>query len=165
MLGISEGGDRHPVLPMVEPDSDAMRVTDRTDHALRVLMYLAVNEGRLATTPEIAERFGISRSHLARVVWELGRAGFVETVRGKGGGLRLARPARDIAVGAVARHTERAVPLAECFPGGADRCRIASACRYRVVLGEAGEAFFAVLDRFTVDDLVKDNRELRARLR
>ena len=139
-----------------------MRLTDRTDYAFRVLMHLAANAGRLVTIAEIAERFGVSRSHLNRVAWELGRAGFVETVRGRGGGLRLARPAAEIPAGAVVRHMERSIPLAECFPGGAGRCRIAPACRFRVVLAEAEEAFFAVLDRYTVHDLVDRNRELRA---
>ncbi len=139
-----------------------MRLTDRTDYALRVLMYLAVRDEGLATVREIAERYGVSHSHLNRVVWELGRAGFVETVRGRGGGLRLARPAAAIPVGAVARHAERAIPLAECFPGGAGNCRIASCCVYRQVLADAEAAFFAVLDRYTVRDLVEGNRELLA---
>lgn len=139
-----------------------MRLTDRTDYAFRVLMHLAVNGGRLVTVREIAERFGISRNHLTRVVWELGRAGFVETVRGRGGGLGLAHPAEAISIGAVARYMERAIPLAECFPGGAGRCRIAPACQYRGVLAEAEDAFFAVLDRYTLHDLVGLNRELRS---
>jgi len=123
-------------------------------------MYLAVNGEGLATVGQIAARYRVSKSHLTRVVWELGRAGFVETVRGKGGGLRLARPAEAISVGAVARHSERSIPLAECFPGGAGGCRIASCCVYRQVLAEAEAAFFAELDRYTVGDLVDRNREL-----
>ncbi len=139
-----------------------MRLTDRTDYAFRVLMYLAVNGGGLATVPEIAKRYGVSKSHLAKVAWELGCAGFIETVRGKGGGLRLARPAETISVGAVARHIERTIPLAECFPDGAGACRIASSCIYRQVLVEAEEAFFSVLDRYSVRDLVENNPALRA---
>lgn len=139
-----------------------MRLTDRTDYAFRVLMYLAVNDKRLATIGEIAARYGISGSHLTKVVWELGRAGFVETVRGRGGGLRLARGADKIPVGAVARHMEQGIPLVECFPGGAGKCRIAPACRYRVVLAEAEAAFFAVLDRYNVHDLTNRNPELRS---
>lgn len=139
-----------------------MRLTDRTDYAFRVLMYLAVNGGRLATVDEIAGRYGISRSHLTKIAWELGRAGFVETVRGKGGGLRLARPPETIAVGGVARLMERAIPLAECFPGGAGACRIEPCCALKGILAEAEAAFFAVLDRYTVDDLVHGNRKLRA---
>ena len=139
-----------------------MKLTDRTDYAFRVLMYLAVNGGRLATVGEIAARYGISHSHLTRVVWALGRAGFVETVRGKGGGLRLARPAEAVGVGAVTRSMERSMPLAECFPGGSGNCRIETCCALKGVLAEAEAAFFAVLDRYTVDDLVHGNRELRA---
>ena len=139
-----------------------MRLTDRTDYAIRVLMYLAVRDCDLATFREIAERYGISRNRLTKVVWEFGRAGFVETVRGKGGGLRLSRSAETISVGAVARHTERSIPMAECFPSGAGACRIAPCCQYRIVLAEAQEAFFAILDRYTVHDLVHRNRELSA---
>ena len=139
-----------------------MKLTDRTDYAFRVLMYLAANGGRLATVGEIAARYGISHSHLTRVVWALGRAGFVETVRGKGGGLRLARPAEAIAVGAVARSMESGIPLAECFPGGAGGCRIETCCALKGVLAEPEAAFFAALDRYTVNDLVRGNRELRA---
>lgn len=139
-----------------------MRLTSRTDYAFRVLMYLAVSGAGLATVPEIAERYGVSKDHLAKVAWELGRAGFIETVRGRSGGLRLARSAEAISVGAVARYTERTIPLAECFPEGAGACRIASNCVYRQVLVEAREAFFTVLDRYSVRDLVEDNPVLRA---
>jgi len=141
-----------------------MRLTDRTDYALCVLMYLAVNGEGLATVDEIAEHFSISRHHVARVVWKLGRAGFVETVRGRGGGLRLARAAESISVGAVARHTEGTIPLAEYSPGDAYSLRITSRSIYREVFAQAGEAFFAVLDRYTVGDLVKGNRRFRASL-
>ncbi len=127
-------------------------------------MYLAVNREGLATVGEIAERYGVSRSHLNRVAWELGRAGFVETVRGRAGGLRLAGPAEAIPVGAVVRYIERTVPLAECFPGGRGGCRIAPCCVYRQVLAEAEAAFLAALDRYTVRDLVESNPALRARL-
>ena len=139
-----------------------MRLIDRTDYAFRVLMYLAVSGTGLATVREIAKRYGVSKNHLAKVAWELGRAGFVETVRGRSGGLRLARPAETISVGAVARHIERTIPLAECFPEGAGACRIVSSCVYRHVLVEAEEAFFAVLDRYSVRDLVEDNPALRS---
>ena len=139
-----------------------MRLTNRSDYAFRVLMYLTANGESLATIDEIAERYGISRHHLARVVLALGRARYVETVRGRGGGLRLARPAKTIALGAVARFMERGVPLAECFPGGAGKCRIVPFCTLRGVLAEAEAAFFAVLDCTSVDDLVHGNRALRA---
>ncbi len=139
-----------------------MKLTDRTDYAFRVLMYLAANGGRRATVGEIAARYGISHSHLTRVVWALGRAGFVETVRGRGGGLGLARPAEAIGVGTVARLMEAGIPLAQCFPGGAGGCRIETCCALKGILAEAEAAFFAVLDRYSVDDLVHGNAELRA---
>ncbi len=139
-----------------------MQLTEFTDYAFRVLMHLAVRGDRLATTREIAERFELSSSHLTKVVWELGRAGFVETVRGRGGGLRLARPAEAISVGAVARHTEGTILFAECTPGDAARsCRIAPCCEFKRVLTEAEEAFFTVLDRYSLNDLTDRNRDLR----
>ncbi len=121
-------------------------------------MYLAVSGAGLATVREIAKRYGVSKNRLAKVAWELGCTGFVETARGKGGGLRLARPLETISVGAVARHIERTIPLAECFPEGAGACRIVSSCVYRHVLVEAEEAFFVVLDRHSVRDLVEATR-------
>jgi len=139
-----------------------LKLADRTDYAFRVLTYLAVNGGRLATACEIAARYGISHSHLTRVVWALGRAGFVETVRGKGGGLRLARPAEAVGVGEVVRLMERGIPLAECFPGSGGGCRIKTCCALKGILAEAETAFFSVLDGYSVDDLVHGNGELRA---
>ena len=135
-----------------------MRLSKHTAYALRALAYLAIHEERLSTIREIAECCGISRSHLTRVVWQLARAGHVETVRGKNGGVRLARPPGTISLGAVVRHIESAIPLAECFPDGAGVCRIASCCRYRSILAGAEEAFFAVFDRHTVHDLVHRDR-------
>ncbi len=131
-----------------------MRLSKRVDYALRALVYLAVHEGRLSTIHEIAECYGISRSHLTKVVWQLGGAGYVETVRGKKGGVRLAHPPETISLGALVRPIERTFPPAECFPDGAGACRIVSCCRYRSILAEAEEAFFAVFDRYAVHDLV-----------
>ena len=135
-----------------------MRLSKHSAYALQVLVHLAVDKERRSTVREIAVRYGISRSHLSKVVWELGRAGHVKTVRGKNGGIRLARPAKSIRLGAVVRPIERAIPLAECFPRGAGACRIASCCGYRPVLAEAEKAFFAALDRYTVQDLMRRDR-------
>ena len=131
-----------------------MRLSKHTAYALQVLSYLAVHNERRSTIREIADHYGISRSHLIKVVWELGRTGHVDTVRGRTGGIGLARPAGSIPLGAVVRPIERAFPLAECFPDGAGACRIASCCRYRSILAEAEEAFFAAFDRYSVHDLV-----------
>lgn len=135
-----------------------MRLSKHSAYALQVLVHLAVHKERRSTVREIAVRYGISRNHVAKAVWELGRAGHVETVRGRKGGVGLHRPAESISLGSVVRPIERAIPLAECFPEGAGACRIACCCRYRSILAEAEEAFFAALDRYTVQDLAHRTR-------
>ncbi|MCV2361906.1 Rrf2 family transcriptional regulator [Paucibacter sp. DJ1R-11] len=130
-----------------------MQITQHTDYALRVLIYLASNEERLATVQEIAERFDISRSHLTKVVNGLIRSGFVEGLRGKGGGLRLARPPAEIGVGNVVRQMEGEPVLVECF-GEESLCVLSSNCRLKGALKSALKAFFAELDAVTLADLV-----------
>ncbi|MEQ9640328.1 MAG: Rrf2 family transcriptional regulator [Alphaproteobacteria bacterium] len=137
-----------------------MRLTVQTDYALRLLMFLAQRQGELATIAEIAARYGISRNHLMKVAHVLARAGFVKSTRGRAGGLALARPADEIAIGAVARHLERDSALVECFRADGNACRITGACRLQGVLYRALEAFFAVLDDCTLADLVDDNDAL-----
>ena len=137
-----------------------MRLTVQTDYALRMLMHLACHAGALVTIHEIAERYGISKNHLMKVAHALGRAGHIEAIRGRNGGLRLARPAAKIPVGTVARHTEQNSPLVECFPGGSGGCLVMPHCRLKSVLAEAQEAFFTVVDRYTIHDLVKRNPAL-----
>lgn len=131
-----------------------MRLTMYTDYALRLLMFLALEPDNLATIQEAAAAYGISRNHLMKVAQELGRAGFVETVRGRGGGLRLGRKASEIKVGDVVRATEEDFRIVECFDPGRNRCVITGPCRLRGVLREALEAYLTVLDRYTVADLV-----------
>lgn len=138
-----------------------MQLTTYTDYALRVLMYLGVESERLVTVQEIAERYGISRNHLMKVVQDLARAGFVESVRGRGGGLRLGRPAEEITLGAVVRHCEDGFALVQCLGEGGGRCVLSPSCRLRGVMGEALEAFLAVLERHTLADLVRRPAELR----
>ena len=98
-----------------------MRLTRYTDYALRTLIYLGLNESRVSSIAEIARAYGISESHLTKVVHQLGRIGLVQTTRGRGGGLRLARPPAEIVVGAVVRQTEEDLALVECFANGALR--------------------------------------------
>ncbi len=135
-----------------------MRLTYYTDYALRVLTYLALDTGRVATIGEIAEAYGISRNHLTKVAHELGRAGFVETLRGRGGGLRLARAPDAIRIGDVVRRMEDDFDIVACFGAGGKAggggCVIAPDCRLAGMLGEALQAFLAVLDRYTLADLV-----------
>jgi Rrf2 family nitric oxide-sensitive transcriptional repressor len=141
-----------------------VQLTRYSDYALRVLIYLAVHRGRLVTIEEIARGYGISRAHLMKVVHELGRCGYVETVRGRRGGLRLGRPPEDIGVGEVMRSTEGRMALVECFEPEQNECPIEPACRLRLVLHEALSAFLAVLDRYTLADLVARRRASLARL-
>lgn len=137
-----------------------MRLTVQTDYTLRMLMHLAINRDRLSTIAEIAERYGISKNHLMKVAQFLSGHGVVESVRGRAGGLRLAHAPSDISVGAIARRLEAESALVECFPGGPGQCLIVPACKLKGVLAEAQEAFFAVLDRYTIDDLTRRNSAL-----
>lgn len=131
-----------------------MQLTYHTDYALRVLMYLAVRRDSMANVSEIAQRYGISRNHLVKVVHHLARGGFITSYRGKGGGIELARAPEQINIGAVVRHTEGPMRLVECFDRQRNRCIIANACGLADVLEEACGSFFATLNRYTLADLV-----------
>ena len=136
-----------------------MRLTTYTDYTLRTLIYLALEPERQARIAEIAKAYGISENHLMKVVHQLGVAGYVETIRGKNGGLRLAVRPEAINLGAVVRRVEPDLDLAPCFnPSGT--CRIRPVCALKGVLGEALGAFFAVLDRCTLADLMNPQKEL-----
>ncbi len=141
-----------------------MQLTRYSDLSLRVLIYLAVRPDALATIEEIASAYGVSRAHLMKVVHQLGRGGFLETVRGRGGGFQLAREPGEIAVGEVVRYCEGEMNLVECFDPQTNECRIAPACGLRGVLEEALDAFLASLDRHTLEDLVARRRRPLDRL-
>jgi Rrf2 family nitric oxide-sensitive transcriptional repressor len=136
-----------------------MRLTAYTDYTLRTLMYLAVNNDRVATIAEIARTYRISETHLMKVVHQLGMAGDIETIRGRNGGLRLGRPAGAINLGTVVRRTEEDMDLVACFDGSTT-CTISEICVLQAVLHEALAAFLAVLDRFTLADLVAPRAQL-----
>ena len=133
-----------------------MRLTQWTDYTLRVLMYCAATEGREqpVTTTEVAEGYGISRSHLMKIVQQLSAQGLLDTTRGRGGGMRLMRPAAAINIGAVVRATETDFNLVECFDPATDQCRLSSHCGLKGVLWQAMQAFLAVLDGVTLADLM-----------
>ena len=132
-----------------------MRFTRYTDYALRVLMYLGLKRpGELATIREIAGRFGISENHLMKVVNRLGQLGVVETIRGRHGGIRLALPPDRIALGDTVRRCEDDMRVVECFDPQTNTCPIASVCALPAILDEALSAFMAVLDRYTLADLL-----------
>jgi Rrf2 family nitric oxide-sensitive transcriptional repressor len=136
-----------------------MRLTLYTDYAMRVLLYLAARPDRLCSIAEIAQTYGISRNHLMKVVNDLAKAGYVTSLRGRSGGIRLGRAPDDINVGAVVRHTEDGFELADC---GA--CLIAPACGLSGALAEALGAFMAVLDGYALADLIARPGNLHMRL-
>ncbi|NTX02785.1 Rrf2 family transcriptional regulator [Myxococcus sp. CA051A] len=136
-----------------------MHLTLHADYSLRVLLYLAARPGRLASTQELADAYGISKHHLVRVVQTLSGEGFVEVKAGRSGGVTLARATKDISVGKVLRAAEPDFELVECFNRETNTCPIAPACGLKGVLAEAREAFLAVLDRYTLADLVGRSRK------
>lgn len=137
-------------------DTRTMQLTRFTDYALRVLIFLSYRKDELATINEIAESYAISEHHLTKIVHQLARLGYVTTVRGKGGGLKLARPPEQINLGEVVRHTEETLHVVECLEEGYQgTCRLFSNCALRGVLREAQEAFLDRLDQCTVKDLLQ----------
>lgn len=127
-----------------------MRLTDHTDYALRVLMYLGAHSARLVTIQEIATVHAISKNHLTKVVHKLGLAGMVSTLRGRAGGIRLARDAASIMVGEVVRLTEPDFVMVECFDERTNQCALSPTCRLKQALGRATHAYLAELDRLSL---------------
>lgn len=140
-----------------------MKLTHYSDYSLRVLIFLGIRTERLATISEIAESYGISRNHVVKVVHHLGQLGYVETLRGKRGGLRLAGRPEDINIGKLVRETEASLQIVECF-GDDKACVLSPVCVLKNVLNEALVAFLATLDRYTLKDLIKPARELDEQL-
>ena len=130
-----------------------MHLTTYTDYSLRVLMFLALHPGRTATVAEIAAAYGISAAHLNKVVQNLALAGEIETLRGRNGGIRLAKPLEAINLAAVVRRTEPDMDLAPCF-AGSGACVLGKCCLLQGALRRAGQAFLAELGRSTLADLI-----------
>ncbi|MDT3679076.1 MAG: Rrf2 family transcriptional regulator [Burkholderiaceae bacterium] len=130
-----------------------MRLTMMTDYAMRLLMYVAQRPERLCTIAEVARAYDISEAHLMKVTHQLGLAGWIETVRGKGGGMRLAHRPEDINVGAVVRRMESDFQITECF-GKTSNCSLTGTCGLTGVLNEALQAFLERLDSHTLADVL-----------
>ena len=142
-----------------------MRLTTRTNLAMRTLMFCAVNQGRIVRRQEVAAVCNASENHLAQVIHLLARKGYLKTQRGRAGGLMLGRPAQSIRVGDVFRNFESVLPFTECTEETAATCPLVGACRLKCVLAEALEAFYARLDAVTLTDLVQGNDELQGLLK
>jgi Rrf2 family nitric oxide-sensitive transcriptional repressor len=141
-----------------------MRLKTYTDYTLRVLIRLAVQPEGLTTIAQIAENYEISENHLMKVVHQLGVAGYIEAVRGRNGGIRLAKSPADINVGEIVRHMEPDLDIVPCF-NASSACIIEPACILKGALDEALDAFLDVLDHYTLADLVTPRRKLAALLK
>lgn len=138
-----------------------MRMTKRTNLAMRVLMFCAVNKGRLVTKAEISGICQTSENHLAQVINELGHLGYLATHRGRNGGVELGRAPDTIFIGEIFRRMEGPVPENDCFADTDGSCPLVDACRLKEALQKAAEAFFASLDDLTLDSLVCKNSALQ----
>ncbi|MBX9839979.1 RrF2 family transcriptional regulator [Silvanigrella sp.] len=130
-----------------------MQLTLYTDYSLRVLIYLAAKEDDLSTIDEISNKFHISKNHLTRVVHKLGEKGVIKTIRGKGGGICLAHPPKDINLGKIIKEMESNFELVECFNPEKNTCMLSTCCSLKGILYEARQAFFKVLDNKTLADI------------
>lgn len=140
-----------------------MRLTNYTDYSLRVLIYLATKpSGELSNIKEIAESYNISKNHLMKVTFELGKMNVIETIRGRNGGIRLAHSPEDINIGQIVRRTEEDFRLVECFDDDHNQCIISPACGLKHVLNKALQAYLNVLDQYTLSDLVINQHSLLA---
>lgn len=137
-----------------------LRLTQHSDYALRVLMHLALESPNGVAIPEIADAFGISQDHLTKVAGDLRKLGVIETQRGRGGGLKLAKPAGDISVGAVVRALE-GFDVVECFDRKTNTCILTKACGLQDAMEEATDAFLKVLDGYSLSSLLKNPRRMR----
>jgi Rrf2 family transcriptional regulator, nitric oxide-sensitive transcriptional repressor len=139
-----------------------MKLTNYTDYALRVLIFLAIKkDGELSTIKEIAETYHISKNHLMKIIHHLGQLGYIETTRGRNGGIRLGKTPKEINIGEVVSKTEEDFYLVDCFKEGGSYCTISPACKLKHALFEALQAFIGVLKQYTLEDLVLNKDELR----
>ncbi|MGG3915273.1 RrF2 family transcriptional regulator [Rossellomorea vietnamensis] len=139
-----------------------MRLTLYTDYSLRVLIFLASKpKDELSNIKEIADAYSISKNHLMKVTYELGKMGMIETIRGRNGGIRLAQSPEDINIGKLVRATEEDFHLVECFDAENNSCIITPVCGLKHVLGKALNAYLSVLDEYTLSDLIQNPMDYR----
>lgn len=160
-------GNRHVEICVCRTCYDlpyCMQLTLFTDYSLRVLVFLGAHPNQLSTISQIAEAYGISGNHLMKVVNRLASGGYIETVRGKGGGMRLSRAPEMINIGAVVRHTEDRFDIVECFNEKRQDCPLLPACTLRSILADAHRNFMATLDRRTLQEVLGNGVGVRASL-
>ena len=140
---------------------DIVRLTVYTDYSLRTLLYLALRDADyLATIQEIADTYNISKNHLMKVTYELGKLGYIDTIRGRGGGIRLAVDPSSITIGQVVRQTEDDFNIVECFNHEQNLCIISPACKLKHILYDAMQAYLNVLNQYTLADVAQNKDEL-----
>ncbi|WP_026694886.1 Rrf2 family transcriptional regulator [Peribacillus kribbensis] len=132
-----------------------MRLTNYTDYSLRVLIYLAsLEDGKLANIQEIADSYKISKNHLMKIIHNLGKKGYIYTIRGRNGGIKLAKTPAEINIGEVVRKTEDDFNIVNCFGDSPENhCILAPVCTLKNILGQALTAFIEVLDQYTLEDI------------
>lgn len=142
-----------------------MRLTNYTDYSLRVLIFLASKpKGTLSNISEIAEAYHISKNHLTKIIHELGKMGVITTIRGRGGGIRLAVPPSEINIGTIVRKTEEDFQLVPCFEKGETYCAISPVCGLKHALYKALDAYLSVLDEYSLADIVVQPKDYRTLL-
>lgn len=141
-----------------------MRLTHHSSYAIRLLTYCALQDNRLCRIADIARAYDISDNHLVKVAQRLALSGFLETVRGRNGGVRLAMPAQDINIARVIAATEDNLCIVECFDKTKSACPLTGACRFTGVLRDALQAFFGVLEAYTLHDFLEDPAHLSSLL-
>ena len=138
-----------------------MRLTLYTDYSLRVLLYLGAKEpDELSTIKDISDAYGISKNHLMKVAHELGKMGYVETIRGRGGGIRLAKRPEEIGIGEVVRQTEEDFYLVDCFDPQSVGCIISPVCTLKGALNKALHAYISILDEYKLSDFLHSKDEI-----
>ncbi|MBY0122876.1 Rrf2 family transcriptional regulator [Bacillus sp. S/N-304-OC-R1] len=143
-----------------------MRLTNYKDYSLRVLIYLGLKkDDELGTIKDIAGFYHISKNHLMKITHELGKLGYIETIRGRNGGIRLAKHPKDINIGEVVSKTEEDFHIVDCFSQGGNYCVISPTCKLKHVLFEALQAFINVLNDYTLEDLIENKDDIYQLLR